>query len=502
MMKKFMFVISLCIALVCSGCGKSGNSDNMEAQKGIEGKEGASIYEESEREDSMETYEDIADFFDAITDEMLNACDEYPSLEEYENDSLVLLEQFQDVRLYGIRAGEETAMLLYIEGEKVLIEEDPFPSFLNLYQERPRLNVFDVDSDGADEVMISVRTVTGAVRRYAMLVCDREDEWNIYMYDDYLKDIEDLIKYEYDDKNNVVIFLDNKGNVLWEAELPEWADAYPYAGAVNFEDDMGVDVETIRQDFKHSKNELRHKYGFEPYTIQMDVVPQIEMENSLPYIPIKIVFNVSFIDGDFEIAGYEIQKNDSETESYIKEHVVLEDDTEIESYEWMQYDRNPVLHVNIQYKEQPENAYRHKEDYFLFMTQDDEISQVLVIDYEDKGIHIGLNEETECEGNHSLGEGCGFDAHFEDVTFDGRKDLIISVGNSRHAAYYCAYICEDDGFRYEKTFEHIPSYKVKRDEKVIHGSDTDGMGWSADMTYEYKDGKFLLTDCVEKEILE
>lgn len=200
---------------------------------------------------------------------------------------------------------------------------------------------------------------------------------------------------------------------------------------------------------------------------------------------------------------YDIQTMDRlEEETYINNYVVLSDDTEIAGYEWMQYDGNPVLYVKIQYKEQPENAYQHKEDYFLFMTQDDEVSKVLAVDYEDKGIHIGLDEETECAGNHSLGEGCGFDAHFEDVTFDGRKDLIISVGNSRHAAYYCAYICEDDGFRYEKTFEHIPSYEVKSDEKVICGSDTDGMGWFADMTYEYKDGKFVLTDCVEKEILE
>lgn len=195
-------------------------------------------------------------------------------------------------------------------------------------------------------------------------------------------------------------------------------------------------------------------------------------------------------------------ENNAELYEKVKDYLDVENDTEIAGYEWMQYDGNPVLHVKIQYKEQPENAYQHKEDYFLFMTQDDEISQVLAVDYGDKGIHIGLDEETECAGNHSLGEGCGFDAHFEDVTFDGRKDLIISVGNSRHAAYYCAYICEDDGFRYEKTFEHIPSYEVKSDEKVICGSDTDGMGWFADMTYEYKDGKFVLTDCVEKEILE
>lgn len=200
---------------------------------------------------------------------------------------------------------------------------------------------------------------------------------------------------------------------------------------------------------------------------------------------------------------YDIQTMDRlEEDTYINKYVVLSDDTEIAGYEWMQCDKEFVLRVKVRYKEKPEDAYQHKEDYFLFIDENEDVSQTLVVDYEDKGIHIGLNEQTECEGNHSLGEGCGFDAYFEDVTFDGRKDLIISVGNSRHAAYYCAYICEDDGFRYEKTFEHIPSYEVKSDEKVICGSDTDGMGWFADMTYEYKDGKFVLTDCVEKEILE
>jgi hypothetical protein len=93
-----------------------------------------------------------------------------------------------------------------------------------------------------------------------------------------------------------------------------------------------------------------------------------------------------------------------------------------------------------------------------------------------------------------LGEGCSFAAHFEDITFDGNKDLIISVGNSRHAEYYCAYIYENGKFRYEKTFEHIPSYEISNDERVIYGSDTDGMGLFIDTTYEYRDGEFVLIE--------
>ena len=180
-------------------------------------------------------------------------------------------------------------------------------------------------------------------------------------------------------------------------------------------------------------------------------------------------------------------------------YVVLSDDTEIEGYEWMQCDGELVLRVKIWYKEEPENAYRHKEDYFLFINENEEVSQVLVVDYENKGIHIRLSEGTGCTGNHFLGEGCDFDACFEDVTFDGRKDLIIFVGNSRHASYYCAYIWEGDGFRYEKTFEHIPSYEIKKDEKVICGSDTDGMGEYVDVIYEYKNGEFVPVDYVERE---
>lgn len=116
------------------------------------------------------------------------------------------------------------------------------------------------------------------------------------------------------------------------------------------------------------------------------------------------------------------------------------------------------------------------------------------------GDTAGTHEETEYKDSVETAE--NVKAFFESVTFDGRKDLIISVGNSRHASYYCAYICMDDGFRHERTFEHIPSYEVKNDERVICGSDTDGIGRYADMTYEYKDGEFVLTDYVEKEIKE
>lgn len=56
------------------------------------------------------------------------------------------------------------------------------------------------------------------------------------------------------------------------------------------------------------EKECEDNMGFDAETIQMDVVPQIELKDSLPYEPIKIIFNISFVNGDFEIVSYDIEK--------------------------------------------------------------------------------------------------------------------------------------------------------------------------------------------------
>lgn len=275
-MKRIIFVISLCTVLVCTACKESNSVD----------KNAAGISENTKYEDNTETFENVQQFSNTITDDMLDAVEEYPSLDAYWNDSLILLNQInKNVRLYGINVNGQTAMLLCIEGERILIEENPFPSFLNLYQEYPKLNMVDVDDDGVDEVIISLRTVTGSpIIRYAMLICDCEDEWSIYMYDNYVEDVKEIIRYRYNDKNNSITFLDNNDDILWEGKLPEWTNEYAYTGVVNFEDNIRFDAETF----------------------QMDIIPGIELDNSLPYEPIKITFNLGFTNGDFKIASYDI----------------------------------------------------------------------------------------------------------------------------------------------------------------------------------------------------
>lgn len=228
--------------------------------------------------ENNEEYEDVAGLFDAVTIEMLDACNEIPSVEAYNNDSLVLLNWYSDdVRLYGISVGEENAMLLYVQGEKVLIDHP----YRNMHISYPKLNVCDADSDGVEEIAISRETLTGSPGHwYELLVVDYEDAWVVHDYDSYVEDIEAIIDYEYDKETNTVTFLSKEdGAVLTEVPLPEWTDENPYQNEVDFADYIRFDAETMK----------------------MEVEPGILLENSLPYISIQIIFDVSYQNGEFEL---------------------------------------------------------------------------------------------------------------------------------------------------------------------------------------------------------
>ncbi|MCM1083530.1 MAG: hypothetical protein NC428_08635 [Clostridium sp.] len=261
--KKLRFILLFAVMSVCCfGCSN---------------KEAAAGEVKADAENTVAASENLTNYFNSITNDNLDACNTYPDLDAYWADSLVLLNQLNDaVRLYGITEGEESAMLLYVRGEKVLINQ----TYKNYYQELPKLSDADIDNDGVAEIIISIRTGTDSSGNwYKLLVCDYDTAWNSYEYKDYPQDIDALIDYRYDEASRKIIFSDKEGIILAEIELPNWTEQYPYAGMVDFEGNIRFDAETM----------------------QMEVIPQIMVENSFPYSPIKIVFSVKYENGRFEL---------------------------------------------------------------------------------------------------------------------------------------------------------------------------------------------------------
>lgn len=228
-----------------------------------------------------EALEEIKTYFDSVTGEMLENCDMKYSVDT-DNEPLVSLGSFEEnVGLYGIHINDESAMLLYVDGEKIFVNE----SYRNLYYEYPKLNYVDIDNDDVQEIIISYRTVTGSIKQYGYIVCDYIEAWKVYKYEKYVDDVNAIIKYEFDDEKDSITFIDSNGGVLANVELPEWTDDYPCTGNVNFSDSIYFDAETM----------------------QLEVETLIECKNSLPYVPLKIVFDVVYNEGGFYLGEYEIQ---------------------------------------------------------------------------------------------------------------------------------------------------------------------------------------------------
>ena len=141
----------------------------------------------------------------------------------------------------------------------------------------------------------------------------------------------------------------------------------------------------------------------------------------------------------------------------------LPDDREIESHGWVDDDER-CYRVRIDYKEQPENAYKHVEDFFYYIDDDESVVTVYV-SYPDK-------DDTKAE--RYVYDACDFDAKLADVTFDGHDDIVISLGHagSHGDEIYCAYVYDRGEFAYNPTFELIPNPEIDPDNKRILSSVT------------------------------
>jgi len=212
-----------------------------------------------------------------------------PGEGDYFTDKLVLLGEYpidkslggsdgKTILLYGVREKAPNSVILQIGEEHYQIHW----YWGNNYETAPELICKDLDQDGKAEIVMKALNLTGTGWWVESLcICDLENgDMEAYVLEqaDILEQIQDQIDYIYIKSENSVQFLQGE-NVIYEAVLPDWTEEYPYEGEVTYD-------QQIR---------------FDPENMKMEVKPQIQLENSLPYEKIIMEFDIGFDEGKFSL---------------------------------------------------------------------------------------------------------------------------------------------------------------------------------------------------------
>lgn len=165
---------------------------------------------------------------------------------------------------------------------------------------------------------------------------------------------------------------------------------------------------------------------------------------------------------------------DDEFEDFVKHSVTVLEDEEIQNVGWIE--DNICYRVSIGRKYDIEGEYRHTRDYIIV---NGEASTSIEVTYPSK------LDSTDFD--RYVYDACDFEVKFVDVTFDGNKDIVISLGHQGVAGtrVSCAYVFDDGEYKYIKSFENIPNYEINDEEHCIEGSFGDKT-WK----YVYEDGIF------------
>ncbi len=169
--------------------------------------------------------------------------------------------------------------------------------------------------------------------------------------------------------------------------------------------------------------------------------------------------------------------HDEEIDAAIKEYVELDDSKRIEYCEWLD-EEHSVYRISVGRTEEIEDEYSHLEDYFFARTSDD--VKYFKVDYPSKNDPI--------DSDRYVCDACDFTAYFEDITFDGENDIVISLGHQGASGteVHCAYVYVDGEYVYTKSFEEIPNYQIDNDNKCIVG-EYDGEEYK----YIFQNGEFV-----------
>ena len=186
-----------------------------------------------------------------------------------------------------------------------------------------------------------------------------------------------------------------------------------------------------------------------------------------------------------DIPELKYKTGNSEFDAIVNKVVVIADDQQLEKAEWIE--EGNVYRVAIERKEEAPEEYRHLKDYIFVKTDGIKWFEV---DYASK--------KDSLDADRYVGSGCDFEVLYEDVTFDGEKDILISLGGfGTSSRKYCAYINSEEGFVYDKSFEKILFDHIDAEKRCIVGFVSDGYGRKIGTKYAYfYDGFELIEETV------
>ena len=190
-------------------------------------------------------------------------------------DGILYADKDNELYLIGETEDNEQHVVVNYKEKSCIINH----YFINNYGELPDVYLKDADNDGENEIIVSFRKYSGNIRAFSFYVCDDENGlFEAIPLDDLENRVNEKIKYDYDEDDDSITFsIGSKEKVT--VSMPDYIKEYPFTGKILYTE----------------------WYSFDVGNMTMTVTPHICLENSLPYTPIDIVFNIEYKEGEISI---------------------------------------------------------------------------------------------------------------------------------------------------------------------------------------------------------
>lgn len=188
--------------------------------------------------------------------------------------------------LFADEAQEEIINVVY--GEEIIakIEAD----YHNMYDEKPEAAIKDLDKDGKDEIIITLRKYTGSITAYDLYIIDKKEDWNVIFVSNIGEMVSESINYKYDESQRSLTFdVDSESVMVF---LPTWTENYPFENIVEYDKRYRIDINSMT----------------------VEVVPHICMKDSLPVTNLSLFYKIEYLDDTVKLSFEKYEIHEKETD--------------------------------------------------------------------------------------------------------------------------------------------------------------------------------------------